>query len=580
MSVHPPYVQTGSLYTGSIQANHNSRLQFGDNYYYGGQERLKHVAGASFDAYELGHRGCHPETRRELLGDIEKWLDGPTGKGIFWLNGAAGTGKSTIAYTVAERLSQRHSACQAVLGASFFFRRGEGDQASAALFFPTVVYELRQKIPGLRVLIDEVVQAYPDICKKSLSEQFKRLILEPLSNLGISQQISRYIIVVDALDECEKDDDIRVLLRLCSQMSLLGGGRLRLFLTSRPELPIRLGFSQMSADVHQDFILHTISEPVIEHDILVYLTDAFAQIRDEYNLEPLSGMPLAETWPGLGVLQELTKLAVPLFIIAATICRFVQDQDWDPEEQLSIVLKSRRLGYKSHVAQTYLPILQRMTSTTPDSVNQRQLYNEFRLVVGAIVALFEPLSRTCLASLLDVRPEAIATRLRSLHSVLSVPLDPAEPIRPLHLSFGEFLTSQEIQNQPFYVDNLATHGMLATKCLALLSCGSPIGLYENMCQFDHPGQERRDVPHAQIQARFAPSVQYACRYWVHHVQQNQYQIRDDDEVHIFLQKHFLNWLEAMSLLDLLGEVVEQLWILQSLIPVSESVCSIIVLVLM
>lgn len=560
----------GSQYIGPIQANDNSRLHLGDNHYYGGQERLKHVPGAVFDAYGLGHRGCHPETRRELLADIERWADHPTGKGIFWLNGAAGTGKSTIAYTVAERLSQRGRTYPAVLGASFFFRRGEGDQASAALFFPTIVHGLRRKIPILYNLIDEVIHNYPDICNKSLSDQFRRLIHEPWLSLNMSKQNSRYIIVVDALDECERDDDIRILLQLCSQLSLASEGRLRLFLTSRPELPIRLGFSQMSTDIHQDIILHTIARPVIEHDILVYLTDAFAQIRHEYNLEPLSGIPLTETWPGTGVLQELTKLAAPLFIIAATICRFVQDQDWDPQEQLSIVLESRRLGYNSHIAQTYLPILQRMASSTSDAVTRQQLYDEFRLIVGAIINLFEPLSRSGLGSLLNLRPGTISTRLRSLHSVLSVPLNPVEAIRPLHLSFGEFLVSQEIRDQPFYIDRIAVHGILANKCLALLSRTSPIGLYENMCQLDWPGQARRDVPYAQIELHFLPSVQYACRYWVHHFRQSGHQICDDGEVHVFLQEHFLHWLEAMSLLNSLGEVIDQFWILQSLISVSKT----------
>jgi hypothetical protein len=43
--------------------------------------------------------------------------------------------------------------------------------------------------------------------------------------------------------------------------------RLRLFLTSRPELPIRLGFKKMSADVHKDMILHEVPLAVISHDI-------------------------------------------------------------------------------------------------------------------------------------------------------------------------------------------------------------------------------------------------------------------------------------------------------------------------
>lgn len=138
-----------SKYCGHIQANDNSRVHLGDNYYYGDRERLKHVPGALFNAYGQDHHACHPATRREVLGEIQGWAEHAMGKSIFWLNGMAGTGKSTIAYTVAEWLHQPGASTCATLGASFFFKRGERDRASAALFFPTIVRQLAHKDPGL-----------------------------------------------------------------------------------------------------------------------------------------------------------------------------------------------------------------------------------------------------------------------------------------------------------------------------------------------------------------------------------------------------------------------------------------------
>src|SRR5438034_872261 len=85
----------------------------------------------------------------------------------------------------------------------------------------------------------------------------------------------------------------------------------------------------------------------------------------------------------------------------------------------------------------------------------------------------------------------IARRLCSLHSVLLVPDDPETPIRTLHLSFGEFLLSDKLQQEPFGVNGLATHRMLSTRCLQLLSRSN--GLRENLCDFKYPGQLRREV---------------------------------------------------------------------------------------
>jgi len=44
------------------------------------------------------------------------WCDDPNSKCIFWLNGMAGTGKSTISRTIARELAEKKR-----LAASFFF---------------------------------------------------------------------------------------------------------------------------------------------------------------------------------------------------------------------------------------------------------------------------------------------------------------------------------------------------------------------------------------------------------------------------------------------------------------------------
>lgn len=96
--------------------------------------RLQTAKGAAFDSYDNQHAECLPGTRAELLEEIEDWTRSPGGKRIFWLNSMAGTGKSTISRTVAGRLKQQN-----LLGASFFFKRGEEDRGTAKKLFPTLV---------------------------------------------------------------------------------------------------------------------------------------------------------------------------------------------------------------------------------------------------------------------------------------------------------------------------------------------------------------------------------------------------------------------------------------------------------
>lgn len=271
------------------------------------------------------------------------------------------------------------------------------------------------KIPGLNVLIAEAINSDPSLCDKLLGEQFDKLIYTPLKRFSHARNSSSiFVVVVDALGECEKEGDLKAILRPWSSLPQITTVDIRLFLTSRPELPIRLGFKGISADAHQDVFLRDIPQNLIQQDILTFLKDEFSKIRLLYNAEPPSGTLLHDEWPGGTVLQTLAERAVPLFIVGATICRFVGDPLEDATDQLERLLKFQGTGRMSQMEQTYLPVLKQLSQTLSDSVGQERLYTEFRIIVGSIVILARPLSMSSLAVLLEKRRETIAARLRSL----------------------------------------------------------------------------------------------------------------------------------------------------------------------
>lgn len=532
--------------------------------------KLPYAKGAMFNSYEDDHIVCHHATRVDLLHQIQDWAQQSDSKSIFWLNGMAGTGKSTISRTLAEWLTGQGCLGVVDLGASFFFKRGEGDRGSASRFFPTITRELVCKIPELKTRVAEAIDSDPFVCDKSLGEQFDKLIYQPLRTVKITtSSCSTFIVVVDALDECEKESDIKVILDLWSRLPQISTVRLKLFLTSRPDLPVLLGFKNMSVGAHQDLILHDeVPRATIQHDISVYLKDKFSEIRKRYNDDPPSGTPLDPDWPGDKVIQALVDTAIPLFIVAATVCRFVGDSNFIPEKRLETILHFQKMGELEQMEKMYLPVLTQLPATVSETSDKERLYQEFQVIVGSIVTLAEPLSVTSLAVLLNIIRVTIVLRLRPLHSILRVPAesDPETPVRALHLSLSEFLLSNKVRHQPFGVDGPATHRMLLTKCLELLS--GPDFLRENLCDLKFPGQPRQEVDPTMINERLSPAFQYACRYWVHHVQHSMAQIHDDDEVHMFLRKHFLHWLEALSLMNRIAEVIGLVGVLQSLVSVS------------
>jgi hypothetical protein len=79
-------------------------------------EKLRAADGAAFNEYELQHdMQCLSGTRVDLLNQVKVWSEKDHNEHIFWLNGMAGTGKSTIARTVASSFDK-----EGQLGGSFF----------------------------------------------------------------------------------------------------------------------------------------------------------------------------------------------------------------------------------------------------------------------------------------------------------------------------------------------------------------------------------------------------------------------------------------------------------------------------
>jgi hypothetical protein len=263
---------------------------------------------------------------------------------------------------------------------------------------------------------------------------------------------------------------------------------------------------------------------------------------------------LPSDWPGDPDIQTLAGMAVPLFIFAATVCRFVGDHKGNPRQRLQSIL-SQAARHVSQLDQTYCPILDAWLTARSDEEHPEAV---FKNVVGSIILLASPLSAIALASLLRIDKANVDSTLIDLHSVLSVPTDGETPIELLHLSFRECLVDPNKEgNSPFWINKTKTHEMLTTKCLESMSRS----LKENLCGILSPATLRCDISNQIIDHTLTADVRYACQYWVYHLEQSGGQIADGGSAHNFLSKHFLHWLEALSLIERIQEgaaILEQL----------------------
>ena len=121
---------------------------------------------------------CLEGTRVNLLKEIEEWSADPGDRYIFWLNGMAGTGKSTIARTVARKLDTK-----GCLGANFLFSRDRVDLNNAERFFITLAFQLTRVSPKLKSYICDAIADPQKINTIKLQDQWERLILRPLKEI-------------------------------------------------------------------------------------------------------------------------------------------------------------------------------------------------------------------------------------------------------------------------------------------------------------------------------------------------------------------------------------------------------------
>jgi hypothetical protein len=531
-------------------------------------ELLPYAAQAAFNSANKQHDPlCLQNTRVDILKEIRAWADGQDERCIFWLNGLAGTGKSTIARTIA-----REYYTQERLGASFFFSRDDGDVNCASKFFTTIAVQLAGKSSSLKRQIYKAIAEDNDIASKALRDQWSHLIFRPLSNLDGSSLQPPLILVIDALDECEGDNDVQAILQLLSDVKDFTTHRVRIFITSRPEMPINFRFRAMPGILHRGLVLDNVSRAIVDHDISVFFGDQFREIRNAFEYLP-------DDWPGDENMALLVSKAEGLFIYAATVCRFIKTNElWHPQDLLALFIPSsagnqsrnmkRRTPRKSPTGELdklYIQILERPLKGVEDAQDREDLAAEFKQVIGTLAILSEPLSVNAVGNLLSVDEGTISLKLRSLRSVLKVPEDNGSPIRLLHASFPDFLLDkQRCCNQYFWVDEKEAHSSLVESCIQLMSTS----LGRDICSLHAPGTLARELDRSLIEQYLPSELQYACRYWVQHFQKSNIQLHDDGLIPVFLRDHLLHWLEVLSLMGKISEGVLAITSLESHIPVS------------
>ncbi|QRV98265.1 WD repeat-containing protein [Ceratobasidium sp. AG-Ba] len=475
----------------------------------------------SADSIKLNRTGCTENTRVGVLRDIYNWARGQWPQKIYWLNGMAGTGKTTIAYSLCKLLEEEKT-----LAASFFCSRQLPECRNVNRIVPTIAYQLSNYSAPFRHVISPLLQTDMSVYNKPILDQFQELIIEPINKVKASLPTD-LVVVIDALDECEAEtgtaDILDVLLANASSLPL------RFFVSSRPDEAIITRMRETQADgVNTEMRLHELASDIVQADIRTYLRT---------KLE--SCMCISED-----KIDTLVEISGVLFIFASTVVRYVSSA--------SVVKRAKRLEEvldmstrnsnesTQGIDALYISILSAAYDSERMNKSDRA---EMMLVLHTVVCACEPLSTSAMADLLNIDCEkTVQSILVPLLSVLQMSENGV--ITTLHESFRDFLL-QDTRSDRFHCNAREHNGRLAELCFRHIGKQVPF----NICGLESSYVLDKDVHDLseRVDRIINKALFYACCYWDVHMSLTDSSGSLAEQLVRFLSQRLLLWMEIMNL---------------------------------
>ncbi|GAB1524341.1 hypothetical protein RhiTH_007494, partial [Rhizoctonia solani] len=478
----------------------------------------------SAEAVDIKRGACTEGTREAQIKLLLEWADKPSSGRTCWMNGMAGTGKTTIAYTVCTELKRTNQ-----LGASFFCSRTIPECRRVKHIIPSIAYQLARFSLPFRCALSKALSADIDAHALALNVQYKKLIEDPLAAVKDCLP-SDLIVVIDALDECDNEDSVGQILELL--MPAAHTLPIRFLISSRPEKEITRKMAGR-LDGHDDarLVLHNLDSGTVRSDI------------DTYMRKELADVPLTEDQR-----RRIADRCGVLFIYASTTCRYIrQAHEMNTlHSALGVIMqsasRSMEYGDEEVIDELYKNILD--TAFNKARVNQADR-QKMRAVLETAVCAIEPMTKSAIAGVLFLDNDTQVDRLLlPFRSVLNV-AQKTGLVTTLHASFPDFMLSQ-IRSGQYHCPPKLRHTTIAEACLRLIDDAEP---EFNICALPSSfllDDQVKDLAHRVTQS-ISPGLAYACRYWTTHLTLSEHTNRLTGLVGGFFQSRLLLWMEVINL---------------------------------
>jgi hypothetical protein len=362
-------------------------------------------------------------TRTKTIQDISRWVEQTDeAPWMYCLLDVAGSGKSTVTRHLVEKWMK-----DGKLVARFFFSRDSDELRGTKLFASTISEQYTKQSQEFKARLKECKQPLD----ASIEQTFEAAIVKPLQALNKST-----ILVIDALDECDNSPQSRARSRLFNTLKThyRSVPNLRIFATGRPESDIKESLQELSAHVTNFRELEGSNNPDVDRYIRWRLSRH--DNRDQ--------------------VDRIVKLADGHFIWARIAC----DLFYASLDQDSLILRLEEVVLKDGGLQDLYQVA--LVQSLPSDSDSRQAA---AFLLQIIFAAQEPLSISDLEQF-SPYPKVVEKTVNVLGSLL-IHDGRDGPIRPLHLTFREFITGRSLGNEPFIQLEFG-HRTLVSACVGKL----------------------------------------------------------------------------------------------------------------
>ncbi|PAV15833.1 WD40 domain containing protein [Pyrrhoderma noxium] len=462
-------------------------------------------------------------TRVELLDKINSWIKNRSSPNIFLLTGDPGTGKSTIARTIAEMYTIKRE-----LAAYIFFTRGKTDtNATFDTVTNTVIRTIASNIACRNSQISHTIYSTlkmrEELYFSSTDALFDELLFTPLKYNEMSQTI---VIVLDALDECGSLDEQIQLARLFRDKFRILPSNIRFFVTSRPEHQIVSILSPMPSTGQSCYCVHE----KLDHKSESSRKDVTEYIR--HSLEELRNCDLIKVGrdrPWEEIISKLGRAADGLFIRAAMAIEYIEEND-SLEELLNDTERINLDTLYSTIFEGYL-----LWKKAEGKVH-------FPGVVSLILFGKTPMLDVEIDEILDLRNGTTKDVLRGLQLLIDYE---SGFLQIRHISLYHYLTSPRTSEKDWYIDAGLHRKRIASRCFELMKSQ----LRFNICDLESSFVLNDDVPdfNERVKKNISPALQYACLHWASHLRDIPYSEELKRQLDHFVYNQLLHWVEILSL---------------------------------